>query len=443
MALEALGPTFIKLGQVLSTRADLLSVDFQAELAKLQDNSTPVPADLIEEVVTNELRARPTEAFATFDTEPLAAASIGQVHAATLHDGKEVAVKVRRPGAAEAVELDLEIIQNLAARASQRWKDAEHFDLEGLAKHFADALRAELDYLQEARNAQRFATNFAADPEVHVPAVYPEFSTSRLLTLERVRGIKISDLAGLDGADVDRPALAERLAHAVAKMVLQDGYYHGDPHPGNFFVEPGGRIGIVDFGRVGYLNDNLRSTLSRLLLALILSDPDRLTIALLALREPTAPIDRGRLRQDLSELLAKHGGQHMREVPIGLAITDVTDIVRRHNLIIPPDLALLLGVLVMNDSIAEQLDPEFSFDNALTPYIQRYLAYSLSPAALARRAEQFGIEAAELAAHNSRGRGWQRPMIAAGAGVVTSLTAYTAWRRSPMASFMDKLRGPA
>src|SRR5579862_629914 len=160
-ALEELGPTFIKLGQALSTRADLLPPDFQAELAKLQDNTVRVPPDVIEETVNSELGAPATQMFAIFDPEPLAAASIGQVHAATLHDGSEVVVKVRRPGAAEEIELDLEILRNLAARASQRWPEAERFDVNGLVRDFAEMLRAELDYLQEARNAQEFATNLA------------------------------------------------------------------------------------------------------------------------------------------------------------------------------------------------------------------------------------------------------------------------------------------
>jgi len=173
LALEELGPTFIKLGQALSTRADLLPADFQAELVKLQDHTVRVPFDVIEEIVRSELGTGTDEVFASFDSEPLAAASIGQVHSATLHDGTEVVVKVRRPGAAEEVEQDLEIVQNLAARASRRWKEAEYWDVNGLAKDFVDALRSELEYLQEARSAAQFAANFAADPRVRIPSVYP------------------------------------------------------------------------------------------------------------------------------------------------------------------------------------------------------------------------------------------------------------------------------
>ena len=498
MALEELGPTFIKLGQALSTRPDLLPPDFQAELVKLQDDTARVPVNVIEEIVVSELGAGTTKVFASFDPEPLAAASIGQVHAATLHDRTEVVVKVRRPGAAEEVEEDLEIVQNLAARASRRWKEAEYSDVNGLAKDFTDTLRSELDYLQEARNAEQFAANFAADPGVHIPTVYPELTTSRLITLERIRGLKITDLPGLDGAGVDRAALAEALAHTVAKMVLLDGYYHGDPHPGNFFVEPGGRIGIVDFGRVGRIDDNLRSGLSRLLMALIQKDPDRLTSALLAL-SAAATVDRGGLRQDLSALLSRYGGHTIGELPIGTAISDVMNVVRRHKLSIPPDLGLLFAVLVMDESITEQLDPDFRFDEVLIPYVRRHLASTLSPAALARRAERFGVEVAELAgelpgqlhrllevigdgelevrfrtgelqtlvgrverlgnrvaisilaaavidglselaAHNSRLRTTHKQMLIAGVAALTSLRAYTAWRRSAAGALLGKRR---
>lgn len=498
-ALEELGPTFIKLGQVLSTRPDLLPPEFQAELAKLQDSTARVASALIEETIANELGGAPSELFASFDPEPLAAASIGQVHAATLHDGTDVVVKVRRPAAAEEVELDLEILRNLAARADQRWKEAEHWDLNDLARDFADLLRAELDYLQEADNARQFAADFAADPRVHIPRVFTELTTSRVITLERVRGAKINDLATLDRGGVDRPALADRFAGTVAQMVLVNGLFHGDPHPGNFFVEPDGRIGIVDFGRVGRMDDSMRSRLSRLVMALISKDPDRLTKSLLALRVSAQPIDHERLRLDLSEMLSRYAGRAIRDVPIGAAVGDVLDTVRRHNLVILPELALLFAVLMMDESVTEDLDPDFRFEDVLRPYVETQLRASLSPAALARRAEKFGVDVAEmavelpgqlhrlleavgdgqfevhlraselqplvqrierladrlavsilaaaaidglseLAAHNRSARGWRRPTLAAGVGVVTSFSLYSRWRRSSIGEAVNILR---
>ena len=501
VALEDFGPTFIKLGQVLSTRADLLPPDFQAELAKLQDDTNRVSPEVIEETISSELGAAATELFASFDPEPVASASIGQVHAAGTprrHRGGGQGAPSRqgrrgRTGPGDPAQ------PRPPGEPAMEGGRALGSEQSGARLRRPPAGRAST-ILQEAGNAQEFAANFAAEPGVRIPSIYPELTTSRIITLERIKGRKISDVAGLDTTGVDRAALAGRLATTVAQMVLVDGFYHGDPQPGNFFVEPGGRIGIVDFGRVGRIDDNLRARLSRLLMALIQKDPDRLTSALLALRVPTAPVDRERLRQDLSELLARYSGHAIRDVPIGAAITEVLDVVRRHNLIISPELALLFAVLIMDESITEELDPDFRFENALRPYVERHLASSLSPGVLARRAEQFGIEIAELAGelpgqlhrlldtlgdgqfevhlrtseldplvgrverlanqsghqHSGRGRdrraspnwppttnpgrGWRRPVVAAGVGVLTSLTAYRTWRRSPIAAHLDRLR---
>ena len=239
LAIEELGATFIKLGQILSTRTDILPPEYIAELAKLQDQAPPVDSAIIVEMIVEELGYPITEVFATFDPVPVAAASIGQAHAATLPNGKEVIVKVRRPGVVEQIEEDLEIIQNLAVTASRRWEFADHYDLPGLAREFAQTLRAELDYIREGRNAERFAVNLANNPSIHIPCIYWETTTARVLTLERIRGIKINDLSALDAAGIDRPALAERAVRIILKMILEDGFYHADPHPGNFFKVSG------------------------------------------------------------------------------------------------------------------------------------------------------------------------------------------------------------
>lgn len=246
MALEELGATFIKLGQILSTRTDLLPPAYQAEFAKLQDAAPTIPMEAVRATLLAEL-GKPVEAvFATFDPTPLAAASIGQAHAATLPDGTEVVVKVRRPGVVEQVEEDLEILQHLAATASRRFEPASQYDLVGLIQEFAETLRAELDYLREGHNAERFAANFAGDTTVHIPRIFCETSTSGVLTLERIRGIKINDLAALDKNNINRIEVAEHAARIILKMVFEDEFFHADPHPGNFFIEPGGRIGLID-----------------------------------------------------------------------------------------------------------------------------------------------------------------------------------------------------
>jgi ubiquinone biosynthesis protein len=397
LALEELGPTFIKIGQSLSTRTDLLSPEYRAELTKLQDTAPAVPTEVVEEIVERELYAPADRAFATFAVAPLACASVGQAHTATLHDGTEVVVKVRRPNVVEDVERDLEIIQNFAERATRHSKTAARYDVVGLADEFVRSLRAQFDYLQEARNAERFSANFAGDPWVQIPHVFPELTTWRVITLERIRGMKITDLAALGEAGLDQHTLAERTARIVAKMIFDDGFFHADPHPGNFFIEPTGHVGIVDFGMVGALDDRLREQLGRLLSEFLREDPGRLADGLLALGTATEAVDRGRLREDLANLLARDVGRSIGEISLRSTIGEMLEIVRRHRLRVPRDLSLLFTVLIIAEGIVAQLDSEFRFAEALAPYAQRHLISGMTPRRVSQRLEEFGVDLAELA----------------------------------------------
>jgi ubiquinone biosynthesis protein len=397
LALEELGPTFVKLGQVLSTRADLLPPEYRTEFAKLQDQVAPIPAEVVQEILAEELHGGVEEAFARFESEPVAAASIGQAHAAALlRDGTEVIVKVQRPGVVEEIQQDLEIVQNLAARASRRWQAAATYDLVGLAEEFGQSLLAEVDYLQEGRNAERFKTNFADEPAVQIPRVFWEFTTSRIITLERIYGMKLSDLASLDAAGIDRHAVAQRAATVTARMVFEHGFFHADPHPGNFFVQPDAHIGIIDFGLVGRVDERLRERLQDLLVAFARADPDRLASALIALGATTRPPHRTQFREDLRGLLARYTGRGIGEIPLGPALSDMFEVVRRHGLRIPRDLALLVEVIVMDEGLAAELDPGFSFTEALEPFARRLVTAQLSPRAILRRLERTGFDAAEL-----------------------------------------------
>lgn len=396
LALEELGPTFVKLGQILSTRADVLPSDYCVELAKLQDAGPHLPPDVVRDVVAVELGGDLESAFASFDLEPLAAASIGQAHTAKLRDGTDVVVKVRRPRAAEQAEQDLEIVQHWADLASRHWAEAAGYDLVGLAENFAYTLRAEMDYLREGRNAEQFAANFAREPDVQIPKVFWEATTSRVITLERIRGIKITDLAALDAAGLDRREIAQQATRVIAQMVFEDGIFHADPHPGNFFVGSDGRIAMIDFGMVGTLNERLREQLGKCLVALVRDDPDRLTDLLLSLGTSTRPVDRARLRDDLARLLAGRGGRRLGETAVSTVIGEILEIVRRHRMTVPRDLALLLRAFVIEEGIAVQLDPEFRLIEALTPYAHRQLAAELSPTALAERLKRVGLDLAAL-----------------------------------------------
>jgi ubiquinone biosynthesis protein len=397
LALEELGPTFTKVGQLLSTRGDLLPAEYRQELEKLQDAAPPVAFEAIRESVERELQVGVDSAFVRFDSRPLAAGSIGQAHAATLHDGSEVVVKVRRPGVVEEVQQDLAVLENCAARASRHWAAAASYDIPGLMREFAHEMRAQLDYLQEGRNAERFTTNFAGEPMVRIPKVFWDLTTSRVLALERLEGSKVTDLEALDAAGIDRHALAERAAHISAKMVFEDGCFHGDPHPGNFFVEDSGRIGIVDFGIVGALDEGVRDQLQSVLIALSRQDPDRLAASLIALRASSGAVDRSRLREDLSPLLARYAGQAVGSIDVRRAIADMLEVARRHSLCVPRDVSLLLRTIVLGEGIVERLDPGFSFTEALRPYVRRQLLAQLTPSALRRRLEQMGVDVAELA----------------------------------------------
>lgn len=379
LALEELGPTFMKLGQLLSTRADLLSPGYVAELAKLQDAAPTVPFEYIQETVETELGRPLDECFASFDETPLAAASIGQAHAARLQDGTAVVVKVRRPGAVEQIDEDLRLMHSLAARTSRHWEVARRYDLVGLVGQFETTLRAELDYLREGRNTERFAQNFSHQPMVRIPRIYWDTTTARVLTLERVEGMKISDTAALEAAGVDRAALANQSTRMFLKMVFEDGFFHADLHPGNLFVESTGRVGVIDFGMVGTVDDRMQTGLGELLVGWAQSNPDRVVDGFFTLGMTGKHIDRRSLHDDVDHLLAQYRGQPLGELPLGPLIHDILAIVRRHHLVLPPDMALLLKTMTMSEGMGVTLDPNFHIMEVAEPYARRLTLKEYSP----------------------------------------------------------------
>jgi ubiquinone biosynthesis protein len=396
LALEEMGTTFIKLGQILSTRADLLPPEYLIELTKLQDQAPEVSFESMRDALVSELGRPIDSAFASFDPEPLAAASIGQAHAATLPDGTEVVVKIRRPGVVEQVEEDLQILTQLAATASRRWKFADRYDLVGLVQEFADTLRSELNYIDEGRNAERFAANFAGDPQLHVPQVFWNTTTSKVLTLERIRGTKINDLPELDRQGIDRPALAKYATDVVLKMVCEDGFFHADPHPGNFFIESDGRIGLIDFGMVGRLDERTQERLADLLIAISNQNAERLVDALLELGVTRKPVDREMLTSHITHLLATYWGRSLKELRVGALLNDVFKVMRSHHLHLPSNLALLVKTVIMIEGIGVNLDPEFQLTDSLEPYTQRLVLRRYSPVLWASRLSRAGIDLARL-----------------------------------------------
>jgi ubiquinone biosynthesis protein len=395
-ALEELGPTFIKLGQIVSTRADLLPAAYQVELAKLQDAAPALKTGVVTSVIESEF-GRPLDAvFRSFDPVPLAAASIGQVHAASLRDGTSVVVKVQRPGVVDQIEQDLQILRNLAANASRRWPVAEEYDVIGLVHEFAHTLRAETDYIQEGRNAERFAANFDGDESVYFPRVYWEETTNRVLTLERIDGIKVDDLAALDAAGLDRSRVAANGARMVLKMVFRDRFFHADPHAGNFFIQPGERIGVVDFGMVGTVGPRVQEQLVWTLLAFTSEDPDRQVDALYELGVAGRHIDRAALKRDVEHLRARYYGRPVGEIAVRPVVNDVLGVVRRHRLHLPAGYALLLKTVLMHENLVTRLDPEFEFTAVLVPYARGMMVRHFSPLGWGRAVGQAGIDLARL-----------------------------------------------
>lgn len=390
LAVEELGATFAKLGQLLSTRADLLPPAYQRELAQLQDRVPSVPSDAIVTVVETELGGPLADYFAGFEREPLAAASIGQAHAATLPDGTAVVVKVRRPGVVAQVEADLILLKGLAQTAQRRWPAAEQYDLVALADEFAHTIRDELDYQREGRSVEQFATNFSANPHIHIPRVFWSHSTAQVLTLERISGVKVTDVVALDAAGIDRAALAQRATDAILQMIFEHGLFHADLHPGNLFIESGGRIGLIDFGMVGTVSEATRDGLAAIILAVLGEDYERLVDALLALGFARQRVDRRALRGDLERLLAPYYGRALGQIAIGPLLEAAFATIRTHRLQLPPDLALLLKTLIMSEGMGAQLDPKFRLAEAIAPYAERLVRQRYAPLRLVRELASAG-----------------------------------------------------
>jgi ubiquinone biosynthesis protein len=372
-ALEELGTTFVKLGQILSTRPDLLPDEYVRALATLQDALAPISLADVLGVIEREFGRPVAEVFRSFDPLPLATASIGQVHAAVLPDGTLVAVKVQKPGIVAAIDLDLQIIHDLARLAAARIDLPLMRNVEALVEQFADGLREEVDYLHEAHNAERFARCAGTEPFLSVPTVFWAYTTSRVLTLSRLEGAKIGDMESLDARGIDRRLLAQRLSHSVLRQVFEYGYFHADPHPGNFLVRADGTIGIVDYGLMGNLDTATRRELLMLLAAWVRGDADGLADGLLILGVVRTGSQGQELRSDMRRVLGRYHEARLEDINLAQVMADLFRLARRHQLVLRGDLALMAKTLAMHEGLGSRLDPRFHLVEEARPYVESAL----------------------------------------------------------------------
>jgi len=384
LALEELGPTFVKLGQVMATRIDLFPPDWIAEFEKLHSSVPPVPIDTLLPEMTLALGRSPFDVFRDLEREPFASASIAQVHRAKLQDGTPVVLKVRRPGIREKIEADLRILEQLAALLESESSEARRYQPVAIVGHFARSLERELDLALEARNVERFASNFAGDPVVVVPKVYAEWTSPVMNVQEQIVGIPGTDMAAAEAAGFDRKLLAARGAEAVLRMILIDGFFHADPHPGNVYFLPGNRIAIIDFGMVGRLSPLRRNQVIDLLAGLARLDEAPMIDVLLEWAGD-AFVDDVRLAADLNDLVFEFEGVPLKDIRIAVLLRHFAALVREHSIAIPSDLALMFKAIITMEGLGRQYDPDFQVVDHLAPLLRRARMERYQPEALVTR----------------------------------------------------------
>jgi ubiquinone biosynthesis protein len=387
LAFEQLGPTFVKLGQMLSTREDLLPPAWSTELARLHSDVAPVPFDDLLPQIEQALRRSPFEVFAHVEREPYAAASIAQIHRAKLASGTPVILKIRRPGIDAKIDADLRLLDRLAHLIEREMPEVRRYRPVQVVGQLRGSLERELDLGVEARNTERFARNFAGDLDVLVPRVYSEWTSSTMIVMEHIEAIRGNDLAAIDSAGLDRKVLAARGVDAVLKMILVDGFFHADPHPGNVMYLPDNRIALIDFGMVGRLSPTRRRQIIALLAGLAGHDEEAMLEVLLDWRGDEF-VDEARLAADLGEFAFDYTDMQLKDLKIGVLLHRVSAILREHSIVLPSDLTLLFKVLITLEGLGHQYDPEFRLIERVKPFIDRAMRERYQPVETARRAQQ-------------------------------------------------------
>jgi len=397
LALEELGPTFVKFGQILSTRPDFLPPDFIKELEKLQDKVPPFSSFQVKKIIEKELNKPLEKLFKKFETKPIAAASLSQVHKAILPSNEIVAVKVQRPGIKEIIELDLKILEDLAGFLENRLYNGWVYQPKLIVTELKKAIKREIDFTNEAYNFERFRINFKDIEYIKVPKIYWEMSTSKVLTMEFMRGIKINEITQEKYKNVfDPKKVAKRGAQAILKQILEDGFFHADPHPANLLVQPPATIVMLDVGMAGYLDEETISTSAKLLQAIIDKNLEQIINCLENLGVVIQEVDKNSFRQDLKELLDRYFGVPLKRLEIKKISEDMLKVMVEHHLSLPSNFVLMLKALSMEENIGKKLDPDFDMISTAKPFVKKILRKKFMPQELLKKSNILFQESLEL-----------------------------------------------
>jgi len=384
MALEELGPAFVKLGQLMATRVDLFPPSWIAEFEKLQADAAPVPFDDLLPDLVRSLGRSPFEVFLDIETTACAAASIAQVHRAKLKDGTAVVLKVRRPGVRAKIDADLRLLRRVAELVDAEMPEVRRYHPVEVAAQFTRSLEREVDFATETRNIERFAKNFAGDPHIVIPKVYPEYTSDTLLVQEHAEGIAATNPAAVDAAGLDRRTLAVRGTQAFLKQILVHGFFHADPHPGNVIFLPDHRLVIIDFGMVGRLSAHRRRQVTDLLAGLARMEEEPMIEVLLDWAGD-AYVDEAKLRADVDELVFDYEDVPLKGIRIGQVVRQFSAIIREHSIVLPSDLSMMFKALITLEGLGRQYDPDVHIIDFLPPLLRSALDERYQPQELVRR----------------------------------------------------------